>query len=86
MKTSMATASLAAGSLSSKTGTGFTWGGGTEVAIDAHWSAKVEALYVNSGSSIHGTFAPTVAFPGPFPAEFKERFVIVRFGLNYAFN
>jgi len=70
------------GSLSSKTGTGWTWGGGTEVAIDAHWSAKLESLYVNSGSSIHGTFPPTAAFP----AEFKERFVIIRFGLNYAFN
>jgi hypothetical protein len=44
--------------------------------------ATRESLYVNAGSSIHGTFAPNPAFP----AEFKERFVIVRFGLNYAFN
>ena len=29
-----------------------------------------------------GVFSPLPAFP----AEFKERFVIVRFGLNYAFN
>jgi outer membrane immunogenic protein len=70
------------GGLSSKTGTGWTWGGGTEVALDAHWSAKLESLYVDSGSSIHGTFAPVATFP----VEFKERFVIVRFGLNYAFN
>jgi outer membrane immunogenic protein len=70
------------GSLASKTGTGWTWGGGTEVALDQHWSAKLESLYVNGGSSIHGTFAPLPAFP----TEFKERFVIVRFGLNYAFN
>lgn len=71
------------GSLSSKTGMGWTWGGGTEVALDQHWSAKLESLYVDSGSSTHQAFAApaNVAF-----AEFKERFVIVRFGLNYAFN
>jgi outer membrane immunogenic protein len=66
--------------LTSKTGTGFTWGGGTEVALDQHWSAKLESLYVNSGSSIHADFPPS-SF-----VQFKERFVIVRFGLNYAFN
>ena len=67
--------------LTSKTGTGFTWGGGTEVALDAHWSAKLESLYVNSGSSTHFVFTSNGV-----QAEFKERFVIVRFGLNYAFN
>jgi outer membrane immunogenic protein len=67
--------------LSSKTGTGFTWGGGTEVALDQHWSAKLESLYVNSGSSTHFVFTTNGV-----QAEFKERFVIVRFGLNYAFN
>ena len=72
------------GPLTSKTETGWTWGGGTEVALDQHWSAKLETLYVNSGSSIHGTFAAPV--PAAFPTEFKERFMIVRFGLNYAFN
>jgi outer membrane immunogenic protein len=70
------------GSITSKTGTGWTWGGGTEVALDQHWSAKLESLYVNSGSSNHLVFAVTP----PVIAEFKERFVIVRFGLNYAFN
>jgi opacity protein-like surface antigen len=72
------------GSISSKTGTGWTWGGGTEVALDQHWSAKLEELYVNSGTSNHLTYdftPPPVVF-----VEFKERFVIVRFGLNYAFN
>jgi outer membrane immunogenic protein len=70
------------GSLSSKTATGWTWGGGTEVALDQHWSAKLESLYVNSGSSMHLAFTT----PSPSFVEFKERFVIVRFGLNYAFN
>ena len=70
------------GSITSKTGTGWTWGGGTEVALDQHWSAKLESLYVNSGTSNRGVFSPLPAFP----AGFKERFVIVRFGLNYAFN
>jgi opacity protein-like surface antigen len=74
------------GSLSSKTGTGFTWGGGTEVALDQHWSAKLESLYVNSGTSTHAVFTPPVNTLGLTTAEFKERFVIVRFGLNYAFN
>jgi outer membrane immunogenic protein len=70
------------GPLTSKTGTGWTWGGGTEVALDAHWSAKLESLYVNSGASNYVTFHSVP----PVIAEFKERFVIVRFGLNYAFN
>lgn len=71
------------GPLTSKTGTGWTWGGGTEVALDQHWSAKLESLVVNSGTSTHPAFdLPNV----PASAEFKERFVIVRFGLNYAFN
>jgi opacity protein-like surface antigen len=74
------------GSLSSKTGTGFTWGGGTEVALDQHWLAKLESLYVNSGTSTHVVFTPPVNTLGLTTAEFKERFVIVRFGLNYAFN
>jgi outer membrane immunogenic protein len=72
--------SLPAGSVSSKSGTGWTWGGGTEVALDQHWSAKLESLYVNSGSSMRLIFPPTTF------GEFKESFVIVRFGLNYAFN
>jgi len=77
---------FASGSLSSKTGTGWTWGGGTEVALDQHWSAKLESLYVNSGTSTRQTSGPA-NFGGPIPfADFKERFVIVRFGLNYAFN
>jgi opacity protein-like surface antigen len=70
------------GTLSTKTGAGWTWGGGTEVALDAHWSAKLESLYVNSGTSNHLIFNGNP----PTLAEFKERFVIVRFGLNYAFN
>jgi len=68
------------GPLTIKTGTEWTWGGGTEVALDQHWSAKLESLYVNSGSSIHSDFPPA-SF-----VQFNERFVIVRFGLNYAFN
>jgi outer membrane immunogenic protein len=68
------------GSIIGKTGTGWTWGGGTEVALDQHWSAKLESLYVDAGSSEHS------ALSGNLPVEFKERFVIVRFGLNYAFN
>jgi len=76
-------ADFVAGGVSSKTSSGWTFGGGTEVALDAHWSAKLESLFVDAGTSTHQSYA--VPF-GPAPVQFKERFGIVRAGLNYAFN
>jgi outer membrane immunogenic protein len=68
--------------VTSKTSSGWTFGGGTEVALDTHWTAKLEALYMNAGSSTHATFtAPLNA-----PVKFNERFTVVRAGLNYSFN
>jgi outer membrane immunogenic protein len=75
------TSSNVPGSFTSKTAIGWTWGGGTEVALDAHWSAKLESLYVDAGKSDHFALVGNAS-----AVEFKERFVIVRFGLNYAFN
>jgi outer membrane immunogenic protein len=69
-----------AGQLNTRTASGWTFGGGTEVALDQHWSAKLETLYISSGTS------PTFTiFPG-FTTAFKDRFTVVRAGLNYAFN
>ena len=35
----------------SETKAGWTFGGGTEVALDARWSAKLEYLYIDAGKS-----------------------------------
>jgi outer membrane immunogenic protein len=67
--------------LSSSTRGGWTIGGGTEVALDAHWSARVESLYMDVGHQDHLIFPP----PSTFGAEFKNRFQVVRAGLNYKF-
>jgi outer membrane immunogenic protein len=71
-----------AGSLATKTSAGWTFGGGTEVALDSHWTAKLESLYIDAGNSTHATFA--APFNGP--VQFKERFTVVRAGLNYSLN
>src|SRR5262249_20280738 len=66
------------GDLTSKTAGGWTIGGGTEVALDAHWSARVESLYMDVGHQTHEIFPPA-----SFGAEFKNRFQVVRAGLSY---
>jgi outer membrane immunogenic protein len=66
------------GDLSSKTAGGWTIGGGTEVALDSRWSARLESLYIDVGHRNHSVF------PGfALGADFKERFGVVRAGLNY---
>jgi outer membrane immunogenic protein len=67
------------GDVATRTANGWTFGGGTEVALDAHWSAKVESLYIDVG---HFTHNSVPAFVG-FISDFKDRFMIVRAGLNY---
>lgn len=83
---------LPAGSVStddvrSETRAGWTFGGGTEVALDARWSAKLEYLYIDAGKS-RRTFAAVV--PGIPPItignDFHNRFHVIRAGLNYSFN
>jgi outer membrane immunogenic protein len=65
--------------LSSNTPGGWVIGGGTEIALDAHWSARVESLYMDVGNQTHSIFPA----PSTFGAEFKNRFQVVRAGLNY---
>jgi len=67
--------------LTSRTGAGWTIGAGTEVALDARWSARIESLYIDTGHSI-ALLAP----PSAFGADFKDRFTVVRAGLNYQFG
>jgi outer membrane immunogenic protein len=69
------------GDLASRTGFGYTIGGGTEVAINERWSAKVESLYVDAGHTNHQIFT-TGGVPTGFYADFKDRFMVVRAGLN----
>jgi outer membrane immunogenic protein len=74
--------SLIVGQLVTRTGSGWTFGGGTEVALDSHWSAKLESLVINSGSSPTLFVLPVTTFG----TTFKDRFMVVRAGLNYALN
>ena len=70
---------ISTGDLTTRTASGWTVGGGTEVAIDSRWSAKVESLYVDAGHrNATNTPPPLVGFN----ADFKDRFMIVRAGLN----
>jgi len=65
---------IGATSQSSRTQSGWTVGGGTEVAINERWSAKFESLYIDAG---HNNLAVGVAH-----GDFKDRFMVVRAGLN----
>jgi outer membrane immunogenic protein len=66
------------GDVAWRTVSGWTIGGGTEVALNERWSARLESLYIDAGESTHtDTISPN------FWAEFKQRFVVVRAGLNY---
>jgi outer membrane immunogenic protein len=72
------------GDVSSRVATGWTIGGGTEVAIDARWSARLESLYIDVGHREHND---AIGLPiQPFFADFKDRFMVVRAGLNYRFG
>ncbi len=75
---------MVTGDLDSTTRSGWTVGGGTEVALDAHWSAKIETLYIDTGIRTHTNVPPALGFG--FWADFHERFAIARAGLNYKFG
>jgi len=64
------------------TATGWTVGGGLEYAIDKHWSAKAEYLYVQLPNK-----TVSAAIPGGylFQTTFKDREQIARVGINYRF-
>ena len=73
---------ITTGDLSWTTRSGWTVGGGTEVALDAHWSAKIETLYISTGIRLHNN----VPNGNGFIADFHERIAIARAGLNYKFG
>jgi outer membrane immunogenic protein len=76
----------------SKTKAGWTVGGGVEAGLWGNWTAKVEYLYVDFGSTSATSsnltaFAPPIAFPANvFAHSLDLRSNIVRFGLNYKFG
>ncbi len=55
-----------------------------ETALDARWSARLEYLYMDVGSSNLST--PVTGSPFSFPVEISNRFQIVRAGLSYSFG
>jgi outer membrane immunogenic protein len=66
--------------------TGWTAGGGAELRLDAHWSAKIEYLFVDLGTQqlTVSALAPTPGTtPSSFTAAFRDQMNVVRFGLNY---
>jgi opacity protein-like surface antigen len=68
--------------------TGWTAGGGAELRLDAHWSAKLEYQFVDLGTESLRVSA--VAFfpgtaPASFTAAFRDQMNVVRLGLNYHF-
>ncbi len=67
---------------------GWTVGGGFEYAIDDHWTAKVEYLYVNLGGPNY-TLQNAVANPlqtYTLGGRSSDIFHVARLGLNYKFK
>jgi outer membrane immunogenic protein len=67
------------GGSTSSTQTGWTAGGGLEYAFTNNWTARVEALYVDLGTSTSGVNNSGCTF------GFKNRYTLGRLGLNYKF-
>jgi outer membrane immunogenic protein len=63
----------------SKTASGWVFGGGVETALDAHWSARLESLYLDVGSE-HASALNGIS------TQFKNRFQVIRAGLDYTFG
>jgi outer membrane immunogenic protein len=71
------------------TKTGWTAGGGVEWQFAAHWSAKIEYLFVDLGTqslivSALNTLNNGTA-PSSFTAAFRNEMNVARLGLNYRF-
>ncbi|MCK9914769.1 porin family protein [Microbacteriaceae bacterium K1510] len=78
-----ATAGAATASMSqSSVRSGWTAGGGIEVALTTHWSAKAEYLYMDFGSN-----TMTWSVPGlpTLASDTKLNMNVVRAGVNYRF-
>jgi outer membrane immunogenic protein len=67
----------------SDTKTGWTAGAGLEWMFTRGWSAKVEYLYVDLGST-SATATSTLGIPATYTSHLQEN--TVRFGVNYHFN
>lgn len=71
----------------SETKAGWTLGGGTEVALDARWSARLEYLYIDAGRSKRtSVFTIPGLISAPLDTNASNRFHVIRAGLNYSFN
>lgn len=71
----------------SETKAGWTFGGGTEVALDARWSARLEYLYIDAGKSRRTFTALIPATPlATIESDYNNRFHVIRAGLNYSFS
>jgi outer membrane immunogenic protein len=57
---------------------GWTVGGGIETEINSNWSARLESLYIDTGTETMSTPVGSV--------DFKNHFTVVRGGLTYHFN
>jgi outer membrane immunogenic protein len=60
------------------TRTGWSFGGGIEIELTSQWSAKLEDIYINTGTNTLTTPVGSV--------DFKNNFHLVRAGLNYKFG
>jgi outer membrane immunogenic protein len=67
--------------LSTRTRWGWTVGGGVEVGLWGHWSAKAEYLYIDFGDY---TVVPLAGVPGG-AARFKDQLQVARICVNYRF-
>lgn len=69
-----------AATVSSRTASGWTLGGGVENHLSGNWSAKVEYLYVDLGS-----ISDTITIPGPSIVTTSSaiRDHVIRAGVNY---
>jgi outer membrane immunogenic protein len=65
------------------TDTGWTVGGGIETELTSRWSARLEYLYMNLGTS---TLDDSVSLGAPLHIDYKNRFQVVRAGLSYKFG
>ena len=68
--------------------TGWTAGGGAEWLLDQHWSAKIEYQFVDLGTDTVRLTAVANApgtTPSSFNVAFRDRFNVVRVGMNYRF-
>ena len=81
-------ANFSNGAVSSATKAGWTAGGGVEVALDRHWSAKAEYLFVDLGNGSCTADCTIANANGPplipdVAVKFQES--VVRGGVNYRF-